>query len=60
VVFSFYKLFGVPTGVAALLIRKGQECLLRKNYFGGGTIESLLINSFDVSYKKGVEERQDS
>ena len=37
-VISFYKLFGHPTGIGALLIRKEIEPLLSKPYWGGGSI----------------------
>ncbi|KAI6191353.1 Molybdenum cofactor sulfurase [Aphelenchoides bicaudatus] len=57
VAFSFYKLFGFPTGVGALLIRKGQENVLQKQYFGGGTVETVFPNKFDVFYKQSVEHR---
>lgn len=37
---SFYKLFGYPTGIGALLIRKSALTLLRQNkpWFAGGTV----------------------
>lgn len=57
VAFSFYKLFGFPTGVGALLIRKGQEELLQKRYFGGGTIEAVFPETFNVFYRRSVEQR---
>eukprot|EP01062_Namystynia_karyoxenos_P022386 TRINITY_DN18580_c0_g1_i1.p1 TRINITY_DN18580_c0_g1~~TRINITY_DN18580_c0_g1_i1.p1 ORF type:complete len:899 (+),score=278.92 TRINITY_DN18580_c0_g1_i1:76-2697(+) len=37
---SFYKAFGSPTGLGALLVRKGSEGVLRKLYFGGGTVDA--------------------
>ncbi|XP_065089184.1 molybdenum cofactor sulfurase 2-like [Ochlerotatus camptorhynchus] len=39
---SFYKIFGYPTGLGALLIRNGSEHVLDKKYYGGGTIKILL------------------
>jgi molybdenum cofactor sulfurtransferase len=33
---SFYKLFGYPTGLGALLVRKKAARQLNKVYFGGG------------------------
>ena len=33
---SFYKLFGYPSGVGALLVRREAAALLRKLYWGGG------------------------
>lgn len=37
-VISFYKLFGYPSGVGALLIRKDIEPLMSKTYFAGGSV----------------------
>ncbi|KAI8467267.1 MAG: pyridoxal phosphate-dependent transferase [Monoraphidium minutum] len=34
---SFYKMFGYPTGVGALLVRRDAAAALRPVYFGGGT-----------------------
>ena len=38
VALSFYKLFGYPTGVGALLLRKDALALLRRPWFAGGTV----------------------
>jgi molybdenum cofactor sulfurtransferase len=35
---SFYKMFGYPTGVGALLARKSALAMLRRPWFAGGTI----------------------
>lgn len=35
---SFYKMFGYPTGLGALMVRKSSEHVLQKMYFGGGTV----------------------
>ncbi|XP_064790583.1 molybdenum cofactor sulfurase-like isoform X1 [Oncorhynchus masou masou] len=40
--FSFYKMFGFPTGLGALLVRNDTAALLRKTYFGGGTAAAYL------------------
>lgn len=42
VTLSFYKMFGFPMGVGALLIRKDVIPLLKPIYFGGGTVFSSL------------------
>jgi molybdenum cofactor sulfurtransferase len=34
---SFYKIFGYPTGLGALIVKSELEPILRKRYFGGGT-----------------------
>lgn len=39
---SFYKMFGFPTGLGALLVRSGAAALLRKAYFGGGAAAAYL------------------
>ena len=37
---SYYKIFGYPTGLGALLVRRTARPLLDgKRYFGGGTVE---------------------
>ncbi|KAM9726692.1 molybdenum cofactor sulfurase [Menidia menidia] len=39
---SFYKMFGFPTGLGALLVRNSAAGVLRKAYFGGGTAAAYL------------------
>ena len=39
-VMSCYKIFGYPTGLGALLMRKDATAILQRNYFGGGTVEA--------------------
>lgn len=39
---SFYKMFGYPTGLGCLLVSKRGENLLKKKYYGGGTIKVAL------------------
>ena len=43
---SFYKVFGYPTGVGALLVRKcSSDALLgAKAYFGGGTVSAVAYS----------------
>eukprot|EP01006_Ploeotia_vitrea_P056724 TRINITY_DN68123_c2_g10_i1.p1 TRINITY_DN68123_c2_g10~~TRINITY_DN68123_c2_g10_i1.p1 ORF type:complete len:882 (+),score=65.05 TRINITY_DN68123_c2_g10_i1:71-2647(+) len=43
VTLSFYKMFGYPTGLGALLIRRSTN-VLRKVYFGGGTVDSSFVD----------------
>lgn len=38
VVISFYKVFGLPTGVGALIMRKESEEKLRRTYWGGSSV----------------------
>uniref|UniRef100_A0A8C4NFF3 Molybdenum cofactor sulfurase n=1 Tax=Eptatretus burgeri TaxID=7764 RepID=A0A8C4NFF3_EPTBU len=42
VTISFYKIFGFPTGLGALLVRQPCWSLLQKAYFGGGTVAAYL------------------
>jgi len=35
---SFYKMFGYPTGIGALLVRKSAMGMLRKRWFAGGNV----------------------
>jgi molybdenum cofactor sulfurtransferase len=39
---SFYKIFGYPTGLGALVVSKRGCEQLRKNYYGGGTVKIAL------------------
>lgn len=39
---SFYKVFGFPTGLGALLVRNDAAGILKKAYFGGGTAAAYL------------------
>ncbi|CAF0712368.1 unnamed protein product [Brachionus calyciflorus] len=53
-VVSFYKIFGFPTGIGALIVRKTNEiknCLNCKKYFGGGTVSVALIDDNKVCMK---------
>ena len=37
---SFYKIFGYPSGLGTLLIKKKWIPFMKKKYFGGGTIQA--------------------
>ncbi|XP_011702725.1 PREDICTED: molybdenum cofactor sulfurase 3 [Wasmannia auropunctata] len=39
---SFYKMFGYPTGIGALLVRNASADVLEKIYYGGGTVDVAL------------------
>lgn len=46
---SFYKIFGYPTGVGALIVSKRGQQLLKKSYYGGGTVQiSMTLEDFHV------------
>jgi selenocysteine lyase/cysteine desulfurase len=42
---SFYKMFGYPTGVGALLIRKSAYPILRRPWFAGGTVNFTSVQA---------------
>ncbi|XP_044504727.1 molybdenum cofactor sulfurase-like isoform X2 [Mangifera indica] len=56
VVMSFYKIFGYPTGLGALIIRNGAAKLLKKTYFSGGTVAASIADIDFVKRRQGVEE----
>ncbi|RYY88206.1 aminotransferase class V-fold PLP-dependent enzyme [archaeon] len=39
IVLSYYKMFGMPTGLGACIIKNTIHPILHKKYFGGGTIQ---------------------
>lgn len=41
---SFYKIFGYPTGLGALIVSRRGERVLKKSYYGGGTVKISLSN----------------
>jgi molybdenum cofactor sulfurtransferase len=45
VVVSFYKMFGYPTGVGALLIRKSTFPKLQRPWFAGGTVNFVSVQA---------------
>ncbi|XP_059661845.1 molybdenum cofactor sulfurase isoform X2 [Cornus florida] len=56
VVISFYKLFGYPTGLGALIVRNGAAELLEKTYFSGGTVAASIADIDFVKRRESVEE----
>ncbi|XP_063156384.1 molybdenum cofactor sulfurase isoform X2 [Candoia aspera] len=54
---SFYKLFGFPTGIGALLVKNEIASCLRKAYFGGGTAAAYLAEEDFYSPRQSVAER---
>ena len=43
---SFYKMFGFPTGLGALIVRNDSITILNKVYFGGGTLAAASSESY--------------
>ncbi|KAH9492406.1 hypothetical protein Btru_051037 [Bulinus truncatus] len=57
---SFYKIFGYPTGLGALLVSKRATNTLAKTYFGGGTVAmSTAKERFHVFWKSLHERFED-
>ncbi|XP_019493446.1 PREDICTED: molybdenum cofactor sulfurase isoform X1 [Hipposideros armiger] len=54
---SFYKIFGFPTGLGALLVHNRVAPLLRKSYFGGGTAAAYLAGDDFYIPRQSVAER---
>ena len=54
---SFYKIFGFPTGLGALLVNNRAAPLLRKTYFGGGTAAAYLAGDDFYVPRESVAER---
>eukprot|EP00947_MAST-08B_sp_MAST-8B-sp1_P001471 g1471.t1 len=42
---SFYKVFGYPTGLGALIAKRSSMAKLRKTYFGGGTVDASAADA---------------
>uniref|UniRef100_A0A0K2UM59 MOSC domain-containing protein n=1 Tax=Lepeophtheirus salmonis TaxID=72036 RepID=A0A0K2UM59_LEPSM len=61
VCFSFYKIFGYPTGIGALVLKS--ECLDQalkvKKYFGGGAVQMNTVHERKKVLKMGVEGLED-
>lgn len=52
---SFYKMFGYPTGVGALLARREALAKLRRPWFGGGTVRfASAQNKVRILYRNGA------
>lgn len=49
VAISFYKIFGYPTGLGALVAKKKSLAVLNPSYFGGGTINFISPTQDQVS-----------
>lgn len=52
VVVSYYKIFGFPTGLGALIVRKNTLKILKKDYFGGGTVSNVLVDDGKAKHTK--------
>ncbi|HEY4294648.1 aminotransferase class V-fold PLP-dependent enzyme [Luteibacter sp.] len=59
VVCSFYKLFGLPTGVGALIAKKSALARLRRPWFSGGTVEFVSVAHGRYALRTGHEGFED-
>jgi selenocysteine lyase/cysteine desulfurase len=59
VALSFYKMFGYPTGVGALIARKDALNKLRRPWFSGGTISVASVQGDDHYMSIGSEAFED-
>ena len=59
VVLSFYKIFGYPTGVGALLARKRALTKLHRPWFAGGTITVASVQGDRYYLQEGAEAFED-
>ena len=59
VVLSFYKMFGYPTGVGALIARRDALAALVRPWFAGGTVEFVSTQNQTHMLKAGAEAFED-
>ena len=54
---SFYKMFGFPTGLGALLVKNNKQSCLHKWYSGGGTYLNVSETDSKFTLKHSLHER---
>lgn len=54
---SFYKMFGFPTGLGALIVRNKSSYALRKCYYGGGTVQATISSEVFHVLKENLAEK---
>jgi len=59
VALSFYKMFGYPTGVGALIARRDALASLTRPWFAGGTVEFVSVQHRTHMLKTGAEGFED-
>ncbi|KAK9867044.1 hypothetical protein WJX84_002335 [Apatococcus fuscideae] len=59
VALSYYKIFGYPTGLGALLVRRKTLAGMRKSYFGGGTVAASCAETSFFRRRPGAEGFED-
>jgi selenocysteine lyase/cysteine desulfurase len=53
VAISYYKMFGYPSGVGALLARRQALAALQRSYFAGGTVQIVSVQNDVVRARPG-------
>ena len=56
---SFYKMFGYPTGVGALIARRDALARLRRPWFAGGTVKFVSVQNGLHRLRDGAEAFED-
>ena len=56
---SFYKIFGYPTGIGCLLVKKSSFSKLIKPWFAGGTVSLVAVQSQNKFLADGPERFED-
>lgn len=59
VALSFYKIFGYPTGVGALVVKRNALQALRRAYFSGGSVEFVSVQNRVHRAKPGAQAFED-
>jgi selenocysteine lyase/cysteine desulfurase len=59
VALSFYKIFGYPTGVGALVARRESLAELRRPWFAGGTVDFVSVQHGIHALREGAEGFED-
>ena len=59
VALSFYKMFGYPTGIGALVARRDALAELRRPWFAGGTVEFVSVQHGIHALRAGAEGFED-
>ncbi|OAQ28692.1 PLP-dependent transferase [Linnemannia elongata AG-77] len=57
IVVSFYKMFGFPTGLGAVIVKTELADKLRKSYFGGGTVSAIASDESWQVYRTSLHGR---
>ncbi|KAF9353881.1 hypothetical protein BGX34_011309 [Mortierella sp. NVP85] len=57
VVVSFYKMFGFPTGLGAVIVKTELGPKLKKKYFGGGTVSAIASDEPWQVYRASLHGR---